>query len=83
MTKTEEAIREWKNWAFNNKTHLGRNCDIDAIADFWLSLRQKELQELVKKIEKMWNYPCSCDRKNIKCIHDFSLMRLVLSTLTN
>jgi len=41
----------------------------------------EERERIERKIKQAWNYPCNCDRKNILCIHDFSQMKVALSSL--
>ena len=41
----------------------------------------EEGERIERKIKQAWNYPCNCDRKNILCIHDFSQMKVALSSL--
>ena len=64
MTKTEEAIKEefyenFVRFGILNDMHNRpmfyetKTDDLDKVINFFLSLRQKELQELVKKIEKL------------------------------
>ena len=42
---------------------------------------ERERERVERKIKQAWNYPCNCDRKNILCIHDFSQMKVALSSL--
>ena len=63
------------------------NGEFDKYAiDEWLttSIHQaiaEERERIERKIKQAWNYPCNCDRKNILCIHDFSQMKVALSSL--
>lgn len=39
--------------------------------------------ELEKKVKERWNYPCSCESKNIACLHNYDGMYAVLDLIKN
>ena len=58
MTKTEEAVREFEKFYLELHWMELRMSDVlkvdsGKIADYWLSLRQKERQEIREKIEEV------------------------------
>ena len=94
--ETKEAIRElWKKFLRTNPDYDGsidEIVDTDKILNWWLSLRQKELQELVKKAEEI--VATEMDTKEFATILEFlacddlaisiiKKLRSLLSTLTD
>jgi len=83
MNYTEKRLEEFDETISN----VMGICTIDSlrIKDFLIeSITQalaEERERIERKIKQSWNYPCNCDRKNILCIHDFSQMKVALSSL--
>ena len=79
MNQPNNRIREeWRNKLrdFDYTNHRGQGLE-----DFIDELLKSQREELVEKIEKMWNYPCNCSRKQLECKHNYDTMFAVLSLI--
>jgi hypothetical protein len=54
----------------------------DFIRQTLLADRKERDRELAEKVKEMWGYPCSCERKQEFCTHDYNAMHAVLSLLS-
>lgn len=57
------------------------------VAGWWLEKLSDQKKEIVaravSKIHVLWNYPCTCDRKNVGCVHNFSQMESIINSITS
>lgn len=53
-----------------------------SLEEYINSLLSQQKRELVERIHELWNYPCSCIRRQEVCIHNYDQMFSIISSIT-